>query len=39
MSNKIPGGQNNPLNYYNSWQKAIKTIQEGAKVKGKKNKT
>ena len=39
MSNKIPGAQNNPLNYYSSWQKAIKTIQEGAKVKGKKNKT
>lgn len=38
MSNNIPGGQNNPLNYYNSWQKAIKTIQEGAKVTGKKGK-
>lgn len=39
MSNKIPGGQNNPLNYYNSWQSAIKKIQDGAKVKGRKNKT
>lgn len=38
MSNKIPGGQNNPLNYYSSWQKAIKVIQEGAKTKGKKGK-
>jgi hypothetical protein len=38
MSNKIPGAQNNPLNYYSSWQKAIKVLQEGAKVTGRKGK-
>ena len=34
MSNKIPGSQNNPLNYYNDWAKAIHTFNEALKGKG-----
>lgn len=35
MSNKIPGAQNNPLNYYENWGKAFKSIKDAYKV-GKK---
>jgi len=33
MSNKIPGGQNNPINYYNNWAKAIHTFNDAIKNK------
>jgi hypothetical protein len=26
MSNKIPGAQNNPINYFNNWAQAIQTL-------------
>ena len=32
MSNKIPAGQNNPLNYVKNWSQALKSIQEAYKV-------
>lgn len=35
MSNKIPGGQNNPLNYFENWGKAWKTLRDSFKAKGK----
>jgi len=35
MSGKIPGGQNNPLNYYNNWASALKKLQEAMKTKSK----
>ena len=28
MSNKIPGGQNNPLNYYSSWAQAFSKLKD-----------
>lgn len=33
MSNKIPGGQNNPLNYLGDWSKAFSVMQEAGKDK------
>lgn len=33
MSNKIPGAQNNPINYYNNWAKAIHTFNDAVKNK------
>ena len=30
MSNKIPGGQNNPINYYQNWAQAFQKIQEAS---------
>ena len=35
MSNKIPAGQNNPINYFSNWGKAWKTLQDSFKAKGK----
>lgn len=35
MSNKIPGGQNNPLNYANNWMKAFTTIRDSFNTKSK----
>ena len=35
MSNKIPGGQNNPLNYYSNWATAIQKLQTAMKTKSK----
>lgn len=37
MSNKIPEGQNNPLNYAKNWTQAIKAINDAYKVKNTKN--
>ena len=34
MSNKIPAAQNNPINYYNNWSKAIKTVNDALKNQG-----
>ncbi len=34
MENDIPGGQNNPLNYYENWAKAYQELQEGFAGKG-----
>jgi len=31
MSNKIPGAQNNPIKYFESWGKAWKTLKESFK--------
>ena len=33
MSNKIPGGQNNPINYYKNWASAIHTFNDAIKNK------
>ena len=33
MDNKIPAGQNNPLNYAKNWTKALKAIKDAYKVK------
>lgn len=33
MSNKIPGGQNNPLNYLGDWSKAFSVMKEAGKDK------
>lgn len=33
MSNKIPGAQNNPINYFNDWAKAIHTFNDALKNK------
>ena len=35
MSNKIPGGQNNPIKYFESWGKAWSTLRDSFKGKGK----
>jgi len=32
MNNKIPAGQNNPLNYAKNWTKALKSIKDAYKV-------
>ena len=37
MSNKIPEGQNNPLNYAKNWTQAIKAINDAYKVKNTKD--
>ena len=34
MSNSIPGAQNNPLKYFESWGKAWKTLKDSFDVKG-----
>ena len=34
MSNKIPGGQNNPINYFNDWAQAIHTFNDALKSPG-----
>lgn len=34
MSNKIPGAQNNPINYYNDWAKAINTFNDALANQG-----
>ena len=31
MSNKIPGAQNNPINYFNNWASAIRTFNDALK--------
>ena len=31
MSNKIPGAQNNPINYYENWATAFQKIRDGLK--------
>ena len=39
MDNKIPSGQNNPINYLNNWSEAFKKMNEAGKASGKmKNK-
>ena len=35
MSNKIPSGQNNPLNYFNNWATAIQKLQTAMKTKSR----
>ena len=37
MDNKIPAGQNNPLNYAKNWTKALKEIKDAYKVKNTKD--
>ena len=32
MSNKIPGAQNNPINYFNNWAQAIHTFNDALKT-------
>ena len=32
MSNKIPGAQNNPLNYFSNWQKGYQALKNGIKT-------
>ena len=34
MSNSIPAAQNNPINYYNNWAKAIHTFNDALKTPG-----
>ena len=34
MSNAIPSGQNNPINYYKNWASAIRTFNDALKNKG-----
>ena len=34
MSNKIPGAQNNPINYFNNWVQAIHTFNDALKTQG-----
>jgi len=34
MSNKIPGAQNNPINYFSDWAKAIHTFNDALKTQG-----
>lgn len=34
MSNKIPGAQNNPINYFSNWAKAIHTFNDALKTQG-----
>ena len=38
MSGKIPGAQNNPINYFNNWAQALHTLQEAKKSYSKDSK-
>jgi len=34
MSRKIPSGQNNPINYYENWAKAVNTLNDAFENQG-----